>query len=315
MTMLDRYLYAVQADLPKNAAGDITAEIADDLQSQIEERESVLGRRLTDDEQAAILKAYGHPRVVAARYNAVQYLIGPELLPFYWSALIAVATIVVAIELIGGAVAALVTHNGLHFFGALSAAWNSLVWIFAIVTIIFAVSERVPQRRTRDWDPRRLPAPSSLAPMPRGSSIIEFIANFVALLVLVDASGPHRVPLDAILAEMLRELHASLTPAWQDAYIGTIAATALLAASAMAVFLQPRLRPMHESVRGLSSAIVIVGVALTLRNGPWITGNAGLNTAALYALVAAAVVLAIQIAASLRVLLRKAPPANAAAPG
>ena len=98
MTILDRYLHAVQKALPKElATSDIVAEIAEDLQSQIDEREAAAGRPLTDDEVAAIVKAYGHPRVVAARYERVTYLIGPDAFPFYRSALAFVATIVVAI--------------------------------------------------------------------------------------------------------------------------------------------------------------------------------------------------------------------------
>src|SRR5690348_2438397 len=100
MTLLDRYLYAVETNLPKDqAAGDIVAEIGEDLQSQMDELASVLGRPLTEEEQSQIIKAYGHPQVVAARYGRVQYLLGPDLLPFYWSALRLVASIVVAIEL------------------------------------------------------------------------------------------------------------------------------------------------------------------------------------------------------------------------
>ena len=136
MTIVDRYLYAVQKALPKElAASDVVAEIADDLQSQIDEREAAAGRKLTDDETASIVKAYGRPQVVAARYERVTYLIGPEAFPFYRSALAFVATIVVAIELIGGAIAALFAHDGLLFFSALEAAWRSLIWIFGIVTI------------------------------------------------------------------------------------------------------------------------------------------------------------------------------------
>ncbi|MBV9270503.1 MAG: hypothetical protein JO165_05370, partial [Candidatus Eremiobacteraeota bacterium] len=49
MTILDRYLYAVRNNLPKDQPGDdIVAEIGDDLRSQIEEREKTLGRPLTD---------------------------------------------------------------------------------------------------------------------------------------------------------------------------------------------------------------------------------------------------------------------------
>jgi hypothetical protein len=310
MTILDRYLYAIQCDLPKGAdASDIVAEIRDELQSQVEERESDLGRALTEDEMAALLKSYGHPRVVAARYGVVPYLIGPGLLPFYWSTLTLIATIVVAVELIAGGAASLATQNGLHFFAALGAAWNSLVWIFAIVTIGFAFAERIPSRASRrigvNWDPRRLPAPSANAPVPRSSSIVEFIANFLALLVLLDAPGPHHVPLDIAIGNVLQSMHLTLTPAWHAALIAGIASTALLAVSAMVVFLRPSLSTVHETVRGVASAVLMAGIALTIQAGPWVEPIGGANTSALYALVAALAVLGFQIWLTLRTLLRK----------
>ncbi len=122
-TLLDRYLYAVESALPQNdSRDDIVAEIRDGLQSQAETRASELGRPLTGDEEAALLKAFGHPRVVASRYQPVQYLIGPDLLPFYWTTVRTVLTFAVAIELIGGAIAAIVAKDGLLFFDALAAA-------------------------------------------------------------------------------------------------------------------------------------------------------------------------------------------------
>lgn|GEM_PF-4455977 len=150
MDTLSRYLCAVRNDLPKGSArDDIIAEIADDIQSQIEEREGALGRSLTNDEAAAIIKAYGYPRIVAARYAAVPYLIGPEFLPFYWYILRLILTIVVTVELLAGALGAVVASSGAPFFAALGAAWNSAIVIFVVVTVAFAVAERMPDRAHR----------------------------------------------------------------------------------------------------------------------------------------------------------------------
>ncbi|HTA39107.1 MAG TPA: hypothetical protein VK760_08535 [Candidatus Acidoferrales bacterium] len=312
MTIVDRYLFAVQKALPKElAASDVVAEIAEDLQSQIDEREAAAGRELTDDELAGIVKAYGRPQVVAARYERLTYLIGPESFPFYRSALIFVATIVVAIELIAGGVAALFAHDGRLFFSALEAAWKSLIWIFAIVTIVFALAERSPDGasalidRLVRWDPRRLPDPSGPPPAPRGSTLIEFIVNFLMLLALLDAAGPHRVPLDSVVSGILATMHATLTSSWQAAYVGTIAGCALLVLGAIVVFIAPRLTMLLEVVRVISSAVVIAGIAVTLHAGPWIQSPDGtLNTIALYALVSVLVALAIQLTASVNTILR-----------
>ena len=84
MDMLERYLNAVEAQLPPEDRADIIAELKDLILSRFEAKEEALGRALTDDEKEAILREIGHPLVVAARYRkGPQSLIGPELFP-YW---------------------------------------------------------------------------------------------------------------------------------------------------------------------------------------------------------------------------------------
>lgn len=313
MTLLDRYLCAIRSCLPAHVpAYDIIAEICDALQSRIDEQQGALGRPLTDAELASLLKAYGHPRVIAARYGTVHYLIGPELLPFYWSTLQLVVTIVLAIELIAGAIAALVSHDGLIFFNALGAAWSSLLWIVGIVTVVFAIGERFPERGygiaafVGRWDPRSLPTPGVLPPAPRSSTLPEFVANTVALLVLLDARGTHRIPFDALLAQTQRELGVVLTPAWYGVYAGFTIGAALVAACALIVFLQPRLAMLRECAHVFGTAAVAAGAFTTLTKGPWVTpSSSALNTVALYTLVSILVVCVLHAAVCIRSLLRR----------
>lgn len=84
MTLLDRYLKAVAAQLPKDTREDIIAELRDVLLNRFEAREEELGLPLTEDEQEAIIREMGHPLTVAGRYrNGPSHLIGPEIYP-YW---------------------------------------------------------------------------------------------------------------------------------------------------------------------------------------------------------------------------------------
>eukprot|EP01030_Chromulinospumella_sphaerica_P030752 gene30752-31308_t len=65
MTLLDQYLKAVAAQLPKAVRDDIVAELKDMILNRLEAKEEELGRPLTEDEQEAILREVGHPLAVA----------------------------------------------------------------------------------------------------------------------------------------------------------------------------------------------------------------------------------------------------------
>jgi hypothetical protein len=84
MDMLEDYLRAVSRLLPRAKREDIIAELRDEILTRIESRESELGRTLTPDETEQVLRDFGHPIVVAARYrDEPQYSVGPALYPFW----------------------------------------------------------------------------------------------------------------------------------------------------------------------------------------------------------------------------------------
>src|ERR1700730_10824573 len=84
MELLDRYLKAVKFWLPNEQKQNSIGELAEDTRSQIEDKESKLGRQLSDFEIESILKKSGPPMLVAQRYLPQRYLIGPGLFPMYW---------------------------------------------------------------------------------------------------------------------------------------------------------------------------------------------------------------------------------------
>ena len=190
MDMLDRYLAEVQRNLPRDHEPDIIDEIGDDLRSQMDEREAALARPLNDDEQAAILRAYGNPKVVAARYATQQYLIGPLLLPFYWYALRLVLPVILGIEVVAGTIVALALGRSEAFYAALDVAWHSAIYIFGIVTIAFVLLERFGNRAAFEkldrWNPRKLGKADFGTPVSRVKSGFEFCANTLCLLLFAD---------------------------------------------------------------------------------------------------------------------------------
>ena len=81
--LLNRYLAAVRQHLPARRQHDILNELGANLQAEFDDRARVLGRPLTEEDQAVLLRRHGHPVLVAARYQPQHSLIGPDLFPFY----------------------------------------------------------------------------------------------------------------------------------------------------------------------------------------------------------------------------------------
>src|SRR5579864_6948741 len=168
MDLLERYLQAVKFWLPKEQKQDIIAELSEDLRSEIEEKESALGRGLNEAELSDLLKKRGRPVFVANRYLPQEQLIGPALFPIYRLVLkivlacYLVPSILVWIAMMIFSSGYRAQHTGadlLAYLGSISSAlWSSVFISAAVVTLIFAILERVHfKSRLEDWNPRTLP--------------------------------------------------------------------------------------------------------------------------------------------------------------
>src|ERR1700694_3942615 len=83
MELLDRYLQAVKKHLPLGRQDDIIAELRANMESQLEDKESALGRPMTLGESEDWLRQMGSPIQLALQYQHQQYLIGPSIYPMY----------------------------------------------------------------------------------------------------------------------------------------------------------------------------------------------------------------------------------------
>ena len=72
-----------ESTFPVRRQDDIIAELRANMESQIEDKESELGRPLTQGEMEDLLRKMGAPVIVASRYQPQQYLIGPAIFPMY----------------------------------------------------------------------------------------------------------------------------------------------------------------------------------------------------------------------------------------
>jgi hypothetical protein len=224
MELIERYLQAVKFWLPKEQKQDILAELSEDINSQVEEKESELGRSLNQAEVEAILKQRGRPVLVANRYQPQQFLIGPVLFPIYTFVLKVVACcyllpwVLALIGLLTYSESYRTQHGGL--WGAMGQVWGGF-WVASLlvigtVTLIFAVLEQVQAKShfMEKWDPRKLPPVKDPNRIKRSSSIAEIVANAVF------GVGWWLAYFSTPLLVNRPELRVRLTPMWTYFFFG-----------------------------------------------------------------------------------------------
>jgi hypothetical protein len=211
MELLESYLRAVKRYLPRAQSADIIRELSDELRSQLEEKETALGRPMTDEEVAALLRHHGDPMTVARRYRQDSpsltigwELIGPELFPMYLIMLsvnLAITVACVAIVLL--TMHAPITLNVFVF--------PVLIQII-VLTLVFIGFNLVRRKYPQPW----YYPPAELAPMiriARGYSVSGLIL-WVPVLVWWLA-----LPHFAVLLLGSDAQHLQLAPSWHSFYV------------------------------------------------------------------------------------------------
>ena len=314
MELLERYLYEVRRYLPEEQQSDIIAEISDTLQSQFEEREAALGRPLTADEQASIIRSYGHPKIVAARYRSPRYLIGPDVFPFYWYTLKLVLIVVLAVELASALIGGLLSGSPLRVFEeGVAVMWQSIFIVIGIITVIFTAMEWTGQGKpvlaklgVDKWNPRRLPPTGRT--IPRYQTLINAIANAAALVVLLDIPN---------LRQNFGAKFAPLqpTPVWHVLFIPFIIAIAMIVAMDFFLLVYPHRTRVRFAVLFVSNAIMLSALGAILPAREYVTASGGghqvaaalpvLNEVVFVSLIVAAGACAVGALWNLRAVLRR----------
>lgn len=195
--LLERYLQAVGRHLSARSKNDTLQELRANLLAEMDDKAEVLGRPLTEEEEAEVLRGHGHPSIVAARYQPQRSLIGPEIFPFYWytmgKALPWVIVLVVLSRVIEAIYGPPQDHLVVKGFGAL---FSVLFYFFSWMTLTFAGIDFgrrfCPKKVTlhSDWDPRNLPKiePESKRNL-RKNPVAELILRTLGLLWLLALPG------------------------------------------------------------------------------------------------------------------------------
>jgi hypothetical protein len=194
--IIERYLHAVGFWLPRNQKHDILAELSEDLRSQVEDREAELGRPLEEADIAAILKQRGRPVFVAGMFRPQQRLIGPGLYPIYLLVLKIVALFYLLPWLLVWI--GMLIFDGIQSryhisvgIGSLGTLWTQAFTQFGVITLIFAVIDRVSttSQLCENWDPRKLPKVKVEAIKRRANAVAGILFGALGLIWLL--AVPH----------------------------------------------------------------------------------------------------------------------------
>jgi hypothetical protein len=282
MHLIDRYLAAVGVLLPREQREDITAELRDALVSRGEEKEAEVGRALTAEEESELLRGFGHPITVAARYGRGQYLIGPELYPLYVLVLKILMAIMALSALVVGAVAEAL-HPGdwaAAVRAGLAAFWHGAVTAIAVVTITVAVLERYNIRLgfLTHWNPADLPkAPyqPSIRTQTRFEHAAAILAQTVFILWWIHVL-PGRLPY-LTYVPLGADQHLDLAPApiWRTLF-WPVFGLSLAAITVHTLMLLGQARRDYARGLALSEHIAAFAIGLiALRAGHWVDVSGG----------------------------------------
>jgi len=285
MDLLERYLQAVRAYLPKSQQEDILKELGENLRAQIEDQEAGLGRPLNEDEVAAILKKHGHPLFVASRYRQARHLIGSTLFPVYWL----VVKIILGIVGFGYVVSALVLvaqgKSILEVFGAIFSYIGAVLPTFAAVTITFAILdignnrfhllERATKNANETFSPRSLPAlrPASDSPdgkpISRSRTAFELFWSAAFLLWWIRVGPIRKLALFVVLGPvgLADKIPFQLGPAWNAVYWPVIFLSLVSIVQQIVMLLRPDRLKFYSWMRLIANGgSVIVLYVLTRAN-------------------------------------------------
>jgi len=193
MNLIDRYVREIGCRLPPKTRADIEKEIRSALEDMLEDRSKKESRATDEEMTVQVLKEYGNPQKVAASYLPEQYLIGPQLFPFFWlvvqivfGVLTALTLVALVLHFAGGDF--LPTEIGKSLFSLLANYFGGLMTAFGNIVLVFALIQRFAPSwkedlKDEDWNPRDLPDTEDADQVSRTGTIVETVFTVLALIL------------------------------------------------------------------------------------------------------------------------------------
>lgn len=180
--LVERYVAAVARQLPPAQADDIAAELREAVTARLETMAAERGEAMSRASVVDVIKGFGSPMLVAARYAGRQYLIGPQLYPYFWPVARLVVGIVAVVAIVGSVIGGVLGERPVQdVLQGLSAAWHGALVAFGAVTAVFVLLEqtRAGARIEEHWRPEHLPRDTSARPRSLFESLFSLAVDAV----------------------------------------------------------------------------------------------------------------------------------------
>ena len=171
MNLVERYIAAVQRELPSNKRDDISRELKANIMDEIDELEAEHGP-LNNDQVNALLIKMGHPRAVARQFCPPAPLVSARLMPLYLNTLymvlgvlFVISSLEIATRWLSGAEMGILLYLKALASHFLNASYFAFTWVtigFIVLTRDRKYADDEAKNTNPDigckWSPAELPS-------------------------------------------------------------------------------------------------------------------------------------------------------------
>jgi hypothetical protein len=264
MTIIDRYLQAVRSFLPAGDQDDIIRELSEDIHAQVADQEAGLGRPLTESEEKALVREFGHPMLFAARYRPNQHLIGPAIFPIYWHVL---KLAMIGALIVHGAIAMAMVAGGAApreiIDPLVRFPFGVAVMVFGWVTLVFALLDLnlANLKWLHSWNPDALPALR-----PDGHSRLALLCEIVASTAFL--TWWLAIPRFPFLVFGPAASFLGFTPSWQAVHLPITGLWSITLVTLWMMLLRPDWNRFRQVARLITHGFGLITASVLLRVSP-----------------------------------------------
>jgi hypothetical protein len=191
MELVERYVAAVQRELPESKRQEIGRELHANIMDQLDALKEQQGQ-LSGDDIAAVLKQMGHPRTVAYQFIPPKALVAAEDMPLLKHTLYMVLGVLFVLQVIGATTHWIGSIDGnlIRFLLQLAAGFiEDACFAFTAVVLSFAAlngtGHKLGNCSGKDWSPKSLPRADLGWQHINLSDIFTDLATCLFLLVVI----------------------------------------------------------------------------------------------------------------------------------